>query len=30
MTAEIIDAPEELDHEHELLDHDELDLGGGL
>ena len=28
--AEIIDAPEELDHEHELLEHVELDLGGEL
>ena len=28
--AEVIGAPEDLDHEHELLDHDELDLGGGL
>ena len=27
--AEIIDAPEELDHEHELPDHDELPVGRG-
>ena len=28
--AEVIGAPEELDHENALPDHDELDLGGDL